>query len=103
MRRIRHQAYRLRAPSFKDHTPTSAPLPKFVIYRSTPRHELRKQRGTASDFILVPLVDLKFLNELAAGDAGTSNRRHSAANLQPFPIELNRCRSTSQSEMAVDS
>jgi hypothetical protein len=26
--------------------------------------------------ILVPLIDLKFLNELAAGDAGTSNRRH---------------------------
>jgi hypothetical protein len=24
----------------------------------------------------VPLIDLKFLNELAAGDAGTSNRRH---------------------------
>jgi hypothetical protein len=23
-----------------------------------------------------PLIDLKFLNELAAGDAGTSNRRH---------------------------
>jgi hypothetical protein len=27
--------------------------------------------------ILVPLIDLKFLIELAAGDAGTSNRRHS--------------------------
>jgi hypothetical protein len=26
--------------------------------------------------IPVPLIDLKFLNELAAGDAGTSNRRH---------------------------
>jgi hypothetical protein len=24
----------------------------------------------------VPLFDLKFLNELAAGGAGTSNRRH---------------------------
>jgi len=24
----------------------------------------------------VPLIDLKFLNKLAAGDAGTSNRRH---------------------------
>jgi len=24
----------------------------------------------------VPLFDLKFLNELAASDAGTSNRRH---------------------------
>jgi len=26
--------------------------------------------------IPVPLFDLKFLNELAASDAGTSNRRH---------------------------
>ena len=26
--------------------------------------------------ILVPLFDLKFLNELAAGGVGTSNRRH---------------------------
>ena len=29
--------------------------------------------------ILVPLFDLKFLNELAAGGVGTSNRRHSSA------------------------
>jgi carbon-monoxide dehydrogenase large subunit len=29
--------------------------------------------------ILVPLIDLTFLNELAAGDAGTSNRRHSCS------------------------
>jgi hypothetical protein len=26
--------------------------------------------------ILVPLFDLKFMNEFAAGGAGTSNRRH---------------------------
>jgi len=26
--------------------------------------------------VLVPLFDLKFLNELAAGGVGTSNRRH---------------------------
>jgi len=26
--------------------------------------------------ILVPLFDLKFLNKLAAGGVGTSNRRH---------------------------
>jgi hypothetical protein len=26
--------------------------------------------------ILVPLLDLKFLDNIAAGDAGTSNRRH---------------------------
>jgi hypothetical protein len=29
--------------------------------------------------ILVPLFDLKFLDEIAAGDAGTSNRRHQPA------------------------
>ena len=55
---------------------TSAPFPKFVIPRSIPRHELRKQRGTSNSMILVPLFDLKFLNEFAAGGAGTSNRRH---------------------------
>src|SRR5262245_16649537 len=54
----------------------SAPLPKFVIHRSKLRHELRKQRGTSKYMILVPLIDLKFLNEFAAGGAGTSNRRH---------------------------
>jgi hypothetical protein len=32
--------------------------------------------GTSKYLILVPLIDLKFLNEFAAGDAGTSNRRH---------------------------
>src|SRR6266436_96115 len=42
---------------------TSAPLPKFVIHRSAPGHELRKQRGTSKFMILVPLFDLKFLNE----------------------------------------
>jgi len=26
--------------------------------------------------VLVPLIDLTFLNEFAAGGAGTSNRRH---------------------------
>src|SRR5215467_560288 len=54
----------------------SAPLPKFVIHRGTLSHELRKQLGTSKDMILVPLFDLTFLNELAAGGAGTSNRRH---------------------------
>src|SRR5829696_1588075 len=54
----------------------SAPLPKFVIHSSTFRHELRKQRGTSKSMILVPLFDLKFLNEIAARGAGTSNRRH---------------------------
>jgi hypothetical protein len=55
---------------------TSAPLPKFVIHRSTLRHELRKQRGTSKSMVLVPLFDLKFLNELDATTAGISNRRH---------------------------
>src|SRR5215510_7971628 len=55
---------------------TSAPLPKFVIHRSNLWHELRKQKGTSKYMILVPLIDLKFLNERAASDAGTSNRRH---------------------------
>src|SRR5262249_5960085 len=44
---------------------TSAPLPKFVIHRDTLSHELRKQRGTSKHITLVPLFDLKFLNELA--------------------------------------
>jgi len=44
---------------------TSARLPKFVIHRGTPSHELRKQRGTGKHMILVPLFDLKFLNEAA--------------------------------------
>ncbi len=44
----------------------SAPFPKFVIHCGTLLHELRKQRGTSKYMILVPLFDLKFLNELAA-------------------------------------
>jgi hypothetical protein len=54
----------------------SAPFPKFVIHCGTLSHELRKQRGTSSHMILVPLFDLKFLNEFAAAGVGTSNRRH---------------------------
>jgi hypothetical protein len=54
----------------------SAPLPKFVIHCGILRHELRMQRGTSKHMILVPLIDLKFLRERAATDAGTSNRRH---------------------------
>src|SRR6266850_7141103 len=46
---------------------TSAPFPKFGIHLSTLRHELRKQRGTSNSMILVPLFDLKFLTEFAAG------------------------------------
>src|SRR5262245_46913182 len=54
----------------------SAPLSKLVIHCSTARHELRKQRGTSKFMMLVPLFDLKFLDEFAAGGAGTSDRRH---------------------------
>src|SRR5262245_555422 len=61
---------------------TSAPLSKFVIHCSTARHELRKQRGTSKFMILVPLFDLKFLDEFAAGGAGTSK---SAALASPHP------------------
>src|SRR5437764_5820128 len=66
----------------------SAPLPKFVIHRSILRHELRKQRGTSTPMILVPLFDLKFLHELAATAVGTSNRRHYLA-LSLFPNRRN--------------
>jgi len=38
--------------------------------------ELRKAKGTRNYKVLVPLVDLKFLNARAAADAGSSNRRH---------------------------
>src|SRR6266540_181672 len=55
---------------------TSAPFPKFVIHCGTLSHELRKQRDTSKYMILVPLFDLKFLNELAGTAVGTSNRRH---------------------------
>src|SRR5262249_19155942 len=44
--------------------------------RDTLSHELRKQRGTGKHMVPVPPFDLKFLNELAAGGVGTSNRRH---------------------------
>src|SRR5258707_9148886 len=59
----------------------SAPFPKFVIRRSTLCHELRKQRGTSKNRILVPLFDLKFLIELAATGVGTSNRKAALASI----------------------
>jgi hypothetical protein len=46
-----------------------------VIHGSTLWHELRKQRGTSKSMVLVPLFDLKFLHEFAAGGVGISNRR----------------------------
>jgi hypothetical protein len=54
----------------------SARFPKFVIRGSTLMDEFRKAKGTSKHMILVPLFDLKFLIEFAAGGAGTSNRRH---------------------------
>jgi hypothetical protein len=44
--------------------PNQCPLPKFVIHGRTLSHDLRKQRGTGKCMVLVPLFDLKFLNEL---------------------------------------
>src|SRR5262249_4074746 len=77
----------------------SAPLPKFVIHRGRLGHELRKQRGTSKSMILVPLFDLKFLNERAASGVGTSNRRRCAASC----VE-NRCpRSESRSRSVAST
>src|SRR5262249_44563714 len=46
-------------------------------------HELRKQSRTRKHMVLVPLFDLKFLSELAAGGLGTSIRRHYARAAPP--------------------
>src|SRR5262245_184413 len=69
---------------------SSVPLPKFVIHRGTPRHELRKQRGTSKPMIPVSHFDLKFLNELAASGTGTSNRRHWASEISRVDPEEGR-------------
>jgi hypothetical protein len=55
---------------------TSADLPKFVFHLSAHFRELRKVMGTGEPMIPVPLLHLKFLEEFAACDAGTSNGRH---------------------------
>jgi len=47
--------------------------------RDTSQHALTRTsetKGTSNSMILVPLFDLKFLTEFAAGGVGTSNRRH---------------------------
>src|SRR5690348_12065316 len=48
--------------------------------RQTPRQSLRRTseaKGAPARFINpVPLIDLQFLHELSASDAGTANRRH---------------------------
>jgi hypothetical protein len=56
--------------------PAITRFPKFVIRLGNLVSELRKAKGTGKPKIVVPLFDLKFLIEFAAGDAGTSNRRH---------------------------
>jgi hypothetical protein len=43
---------------------TSGPIPKFVLSCGTIVYELRNQRTTSKHMILVPLFDLKFLNEV---------------------------------------
>src|SRR5262249_46335416 len=55
---------------------TKPRFPKFLPHCRILVNELRKPKGTSKLFGLVPLFDLKFLNEFAARDAGTSNRRH---------------------------
>ena len=58
-------------------TPGGAQFPEFMIDHS--QHSLARvsgARGTGKFMILVWLFDLKFLTEFAAGDVGTSNRRH---------------------------
>src|SRR5438045_9514192 len=64
-------------PARRAYPLASAPLPKFVIHRSTFRHELRKQRGTSNSKILVPLFDLKFLKRVC----GKSCRNFKSAAL----------------------
>jgi hypothetical protein len=52
------------------------PIPNFALSCGALWSELRNQRDTSKHLTLVPLFDLKFLDEIAAGGAGTSNRRH---------------------------
>jgi hypothetical protein len=46
------------------------------------------KRGTGKYMIVVPLSDLKFLFEFAAGGAGTSNRRQSMRSDMNFRTVL---------------
>jgi hypothetical protein len=71
----------VRAPATFKNRDTGVPLREV---RDTARHpptrtsrsKAKKQGQEARHcrFVPVPLIDFKFLNELAAGDAGTSNR-----------------------------
>src|SRR5262249_57034027 len=53
-----------------------APLPKFVIRCSTPMTRTSEAKGHEQVYASRAAYDLKFLDKLAAGGAGTSNRRH---------------------------
>src|SRR5204863_2849309 len=48
------------------HPGSSGPIPKFVTTRSTLRCELRNLRTTSNSMISSAVLNLKFLNELAA-------------------------------------
>src|SRR5829696_9674590 len=65
------------------------PLPKLVPPCNTPSTSFGSERGTSNSMILVPLYELKFLNEIAASGVGTSTRRHLVAacgrEVQAFP------------------
>ena len=54
----------------------SVPIPKFAQSRGRVECELRNQRDTSNFMILVPLLNPKFANALAAGGVRTSGSRH---------------------------
>src|ERR1041385_4206166 len=49
------------------------------------------QRAPANTLKRVPIIDLKFLNELAARGGGTSNRRHSGRDPASLPEPFLQC------------
>jgi hypothetical protein len=53
--------------------------------------------------IPVPLIDLKFLSELAAVDAGASNRRHACGELEIPIISPQVLLGISNSKTALES
>src|SRR5437660_10283116 len=80
----------LRAGSARRSEVTSAPIPKFASLRGTLSCELRNQRSTSKYMflvrfmILVPLFDLKFLNEPAATAVGTQRGKDQAMQRYKF-------------------
>src|SRR5215510_949972 len=69
----RHTA-RIKTPAIA--VPASVPDSEVRIILPQPRLRTSESKDTSNFMILVPLFDLKFLNERAAGGVGTSNRRH---------------------------